>query len=45
LTGRVGLESIIRVLVDDFNVRPRRGDWQGVLHATETLFEQWRTWP
>jgi hypothetical protein len=45
LTGRVGLESVIRVLLDDFDVRPRRSDWQGVLDATETLFEQWRTWP
>jgi hypothetical protein len=45
LTGRVGLESVIRVLVEDFNVRPRRGDWRSVLDATEAQFEQWRTWP
>jgi hypothetical protein len=45
LTGRVGLESVIRVLLDDFDVRPRRDDWQAVLDATEALFERWRTWP
>jgi hypothetical protein len=44
-TGRVGLEAVIRALVDDFDVRPRRGDWRSVLDATEALFEQWRTWP
>ncbi len=45
LTGRVGLESVIRVLLTEFGVRPRRDDWQDVLDATEALFERWRTWP
>lgn len=45
LTGRVGLESVIRVLLNELGVRPRRDDWQDVLDATEAVFEQWRTWP
>jgi hypothetical protein len=36
----VGLEAVIRVLLDDFDIRPRRHDWQAVLDATETLFER-----
>ena len=35
LTGRVGLESVIRVLLNELGVRPRRDDWQDVLDATE----------
>jgi hypothetical protein len=45
LTGRVGVESIIRVLINEFGVQPRRDDWQSTLDTTEALFEQWRTWP
>jgi hypothetical protein len=33
------------VLLDDFDVRPRRSNWRSVLDATEAQFEQWRTWP
>jgi hypothetical protein len=45
LTGRVSLEAVIRVLLDEFDVRPRRDDWRSVLDASEAAFEQWRTWP
>jgi hypothetical protein len=45
LTGRVSMEAVIRVLLDDFDVRPRRSNWRSVLDATEAQFEQWRTWP
>jgi hypothetical protein len=45
LTGRVSLEAAVRVLINEFDVRPLRGDWASVLDATEAAFEQWRTWP
>jgi len=44
-TGRVSLESILRLLLNEFDVRPRREDWQDVLAACEAAFERWRTWP
>jgi hypothetical protein len=44
-TGRVSVESILRLLLKEFDVRPLRDDWASVLDATEEVFEQWRTWP
>jgi hypothetical protein len=44
-TGRVSLEAVLRLLLVEFDVRPRRGDWEGVLAAGETAFERSRTWP
>jgi hypothetical protein len=44
-TGRVSLEAVLRLLLTEFDVRPQRPDWEGVLVANETVFEQSRTWP
>jgi hypothetical protein len=41
----VSVESILRLLLKEFDVRPLRDDWASVLDATEEVFEQWRTWP
>jgi hypothetical protein len=44
-TGRVSVEAVLRLLLNEFDVRPRRDDWQDVLAACEAAFERWRTWP
>jgi hypothetical protein len=44
-TGRVSVESVLRLLLNEFDVQPRRDDWADVLAASEAAFERWRTWP
>jgi hypothetical protein len=34
-TGPVSLQSIIRLLIEDFGVQPARPDWQAILHPDE----------
>lgn len=43
-TGRVPLEDIVRMLIDDLGARPLRDDWRDVLALTRATFEQERTW-
>jgi hypothetical protein len=43
-TGRVSVEAIIRLLVEELGARPRRADWRAVLDDTEEAFRGWRTW-
>jgi hypothetical protein len=43
-SGRVSLEAVLRLLLSEFDVRPRRGDWASVLSASEEAFERSRTW-
>lgn len=43
-TGRVSLEAVLRLLLTEFDVRPRRPDWDGVLAVREEAFERSRTW-
>jgi hypothetical protein len=43
-TGRVSLEAVIRFLVMDLDVAPRRADWRTVLDRREEQFRQARTW-
>lgn len=35
-TGPVALADVVRLLIQDFDVRPRRADWSRVLDATVT---------
>lgn len=44
-TGRVSLEEVVRMLINDCGVSPIRDDWKEVLAETQSLFEQYRTWP
>jgi hypothetical protein len=37
-TSRVSLESIVRLLIDDFGVQPRRSNWRDILDSTEAAF-------
>jgi hypothetical protein len=43
-TGRVSLEAILRLLLTEFGVRPRRADWESVLAASQAQFEELHTW-
>jgi len=39
-TGQVALEDVLRLLVRDLGVTPRRRDWAAVLAKTRTAFER-----
>jgi hypothetical protein len=41
-TGRVTFEAVIRMLVTDFGIAPRRNDWQATLDQAETMFHEHR---
>lgn len=43
-TGRVSLERVLRLLLAELDVRPRRPDWKDVLDTTDAAFVEWRTW-
>ena len=42
-TGRVSLESIVRMLINEFGAQARYGDWAARLARTEAAFRQRRT--
>lgn len=42
-TGRISLESVIRLLVDELNVQARFHDWEERLKRTEATFRSTRT--
>ncbi|MGH8909951.1 MAG: hypothetical protein ACRD0K_26510 [Egibacteraceae bacterium] len=43
-SGRVSLEGVLRLLLAEREVRPRRSDWETVLDEAEARFTRWRTW-
>lgn len=43
-TGRVAFEQVVRLLIEDLGVGPRRADWERTLDAAYQLFLQNRTW-
>lgn len=43
-TGRVSLESVIRLLITEFGVIPLRADWSERLTECEAGFRRFRTW-
>jgi hypothetical protein len=43
-TSRVSIEGILRLLVAELHVRPRRDDWMEVLNSAEGGFIKYRTW-
>jgi hypothetical protein len=43
-TGRVSLESVVRFLITELDVRPLRDDWERVLDEGERTFQSRRTW-
>jgi hypothetical protein len=36
-TGRIALEAVLRLLITDFGVRPRRRDWADILEESQTI--------
>ena len=44
-TGRIALEEVLRLVIQEFGVRPLREDWDAILNRTQAAFEDWRTWP
>jgi len=38
-TGRVSLEAVIRMLIEEFGVAPQRPDWREILARTEAVFQ------
>lgn len=43
-TGRISIESVVRFLIEDLGVVPRRADWPAILDRNERLFRERRTW-
>ena len=43
-TGRVSIESVVRFLIEDLGLVPRRADWPAILERNERLFRERRSW-
>lgn len=46
-TGRIAIEQVIRFLITEYKVKPRKErlqDWQEVLDQTQQRFERYRSW-
>jgi hypothetical protein len=44
-TGRISIEQFVWLLIDGFEVKPKRGcNWKVILEETEERFRQFRTW-
>lgn len=43
-TGRVALEQVLRLAIEDFRVEPKRTDWDRVLRLSLQVFLQNRSW-
>lgn len=43
-TGRVSLEAVVRLLIDELAVQPIRPDWERLLAGTERAFIERRGW-
>jgi hypothetical protein len=41
-TDRVTFEAVIRMLISEFGIAPRRKDWQATLDRTEAMFREHR---
>lgn len=44
-TERIAFEDVVWLAIHELGVRPLRLDWEGVLSASRTLFQRYRTWP
>jgi len=43
-TGRISIESVVRFLIEELDVRPLRPDWDRVLLEGERSFDDRRSW-
>ncbi len=44
-TGRVAFEEVVRFLIDEFDAKEARADWDAILGDSQARFEVYRTWP
>jgi hypothetical protein len=44
-TERISIEQIVRLLIEEFEVIPKRGDWRRILENGQKQFEATRSWP
>jgi len=43
-TGRVSLEDVLTLVIEQFDVKPLRSDWREVLEESADMFRKNRTW-
>jgi hypothetical protein len=44
LAGRITLEDVLRLVIPQFHVIPiRNNNWEAVVGATQSAFEEWHT--
>jgi hypothetical protein len=43
-TRRIALEDVLRLLIEQFGVRPIRSDWGRALHDARASFQRARHW-
>lgn len=43
-TGRISLEAVLRFLIEELAVRPRRDNWRDILARNEAAFKRQRHW-
>lgn len=43
-TGRIALEQVLRLAVEELGAKPLKGEWKSILSQTQKLFEKWRMW-
>lgn len=43
-TGRIALEQVLRLTVDELGVKPINNRWEAILAEAQSRFEKWRTW-
>ena len=43
-TGRVAIEQVLRLAIEDLGAEPLRDDWRDVLEETLDAHRQWRSW-
>jgi hypothetical protein len=43
-TGRVSVEAVVRLAIEEFDVVPQRDDWEAVITASEDAFDRYREW-
>lgn len=43
-TGRVAIEEFVRLLIECFNVPPRKSNWEDELKETKQKFDEFKNW-
>lgn len=43
-TGRIAIEDVLLLAIEEFGVKPLRDDWRTVLMSGRAQFHRWRSW-